>query len=696
MLHLLIILCNFVFAFKHYSGQKMDSPVKEYTISLEEEKRYKQLINYLTDYIYTVWVENGRVRKTVHGPGCIAVTGYSLTDYEQDPELWLRMVHEHDRKAVGEQASLALAGKDVPPLEHRIVHRDGSTRWVRTTVVLRTDEQGKVYAYDGLISDITAQKLAERKLRSSEKKYRSLINDVLESSQVGISIIDGEGRYAWVNHAFEEYLGISRNDILGRDARSMVSQTLKSIFAHPDRFEQQVIRGYDSDRITENFEFYVNYGKKRKERWLEYWSQPIQAGLYAGGRIEHLADITEQKMMLETVVESELRHKQLLHHLTDYIYTVKVEKGHPLDTFHGPGCVAVTGYTQEDFAINPDLWIEMVYPPDRNQVKALAARALQGEEPLNLEHRIIHRDNTLRWVKSTVVVRKDKSGAVVSYDGLITDITERKQAEELASLRQQQLIQADKMATLGILVAGVAHEINNPNNFILLNTQLINRVWKDTEPILRDYYNEHGDFVVAGMPYSRAKNMVDELLSGIHKGSLRIQKIISSLKDFAKQDTGTLDQSVDINKVVEEAILIVNNLIKKRSQTFEVQYDPRIKPIRGNYQKLEQVIINLITNACQALKTGTKKLLVKTTFLDEKNQIEIVIEDSGIGIDSDDLKHIFDPFFTTKREEGGTGLGLSISFNIIKDHGGELYIESEPGQGTRARIRLPGQTEEAG
>jgi PAS domain S-box-containing protein len=673
----------------------MDTRVKEYNTSLEEEKRYKQLINYLTDYIYTVRVEDGEVKETVHGPGCIAVTGYSLTDYQQDPELWLRMVHEQDRKAVSELASLALSGHDVPPLEHRIIHSDGSTRWVRNTVVLRHDEQGNVYAYDGLISDITAQKIAERNLRSSEKKYRSLINDVLESSQVGISIIDGDGRYAWINHAFEEYLGILRHDILGRDARILVNKKLKFVFANPDRFEQKVIRGYDSDRITENFEFQVNYDKNRKERWLEYWSQPIQTGLYAGGRIEHLADITEQKMMLETVVESELRHKQLLHHLTDYIYTVKVENGQPVDTFHGPGCVAVTGYTQEDFAINPDLWIEMVYPPDRKPVKNLAARALNDKDPLNLEHRIIHRDNTIRWVKSTIVLRKDKSGELVSYDGLITDITERKQAEELASLRQQQLLQADKMATLGILVAGVAHEINNPNNFILLNTKLINRVWKDTEPILRDYFEEHGDFVVAGMPYSRAKDMVDELLAGIHKGSLRIQKIISSLKDFARQDTGDLEQSVNINKIVEEAILIVNTLIKKQTQTFEVIYDSRIKPIPGNYQKLEQVIINLITNACQALKTGTKELYVGTHFLAENNQIEIVIQDSGVGIESDDLKHIFDPFFTTKREEGGTGLGLSISFNIIKDHGGELYIESKPGKGTKVRILLPGQTKEA-
>jgi len=383
------------------------------------------------------------------------------------------------------------------------------------------------------------------------------------------------------------------------------------------------------------------------------------------------------------------RYQNLINYLTDYIYTVKIEDGEVVETLHGPGCVAVTGYTSEDYKKDPELWYRMVHDKDREKVLEQAKLALLGEQVKPIEHRIIHRDGTVRWVKNQIVITKDNGGKPIAYDGLINDITDLKRAEFSTSIKNRQLKQADKMASLGILVSGIAHEINNPNNFILLNIHLFSKIWKDITPILDDYYKENGDFVIAGMLYSKAKEKIDQSLEGISIGSERIKTITKSLTEYARADSGELNEEVDINNVVEMAILITSNLIKKSTNNFSVEYCKNVPRVKGNIQQLEQVVINLITNACQSLRVNNSAVRVFTYYNAKRKKARIKVEDEGIGIKEGDLKYIMDPFFTTKRDLGGTGLGLSVSYNIIKSHSGKLLLKSEPGKGTMARVSLP-------
>jgi len=274
-----------------------------------------------------------------------------------------------------------------------------------------------------------------------------------------------------------------------------------------------------------------------------------------------------------------------------------------------------------------------------------------------------------------------------NVEQLNREIIEREKAEELARQQQEKLFQSEKMASVGILVSGVAHEINNPNNFILLNSDNLSDIWTDLRPFLDRYAKDYGDFVVAGLQYSEIRDEVALIINGIKEGSERITKIVKTLKDFARKDPGNLDQVVDIANVIDDSVTILASLIKKSTDRFTINLSEDLPKIKGNIQQIEQVVINLISNACQALGDRSQGITVSTVLQDPC--ISIVIQDEGGGIASEDLKYIMDPFFTTKRDTGGTGLGLSISYNIVKDHGGDLTIQSQVGRGTTATITLP-------
>jgi len=176
---------------------------------VRSERRYKRLVSAVTDYIYSVTIKDGTVLKTSHGPGCLTVTGYSHEEYVDNPFLWYQMIYEEDRPAVIRLTADIQAGQDIPSLEHRIRHKDGSIRWVKNTIVPRYSEQGELIAYDGLISDITQRKRAEESLR--------LQSAALEAAANAIAITDSLGQVIWVNQAFTRMTGYSSGEALHRD-----------------------------------------------------------------------------------------------------------------------------------------------------------------------------------------------------------------------------------------------------------------------------------------------------------------------------------------------------------------------------------------------------------------------------------------------------------------------------------------------
>ena len=277
---------------------------------------------------------------------------------------------------------------------------------------------------------------------------------------------------------------------------------------------------------------------------------------------------------------------------------------------------------------------------------------------------------------------------------LTREIAERKHAEEELRLNQQQLVQADKLAALGVLVSGVAHEINNPTGLILLDVPILKRSHGDTERILEGYYATHGDFTIGGIPYTEMRDEIPRILDEMQDGAKRIKRIVNDLKDFARRDDVADKGPIDLNSIVQTALRLVDPTIRKATNCLAVDYSEGIPPIRGNNQRIEQVVVNLILNACQALPDPNRGISISTRYNRTTASAILVVRDEGVGIAPENLSRLTDPFFTTKRESGGTGLGLSVSDGIIKEHGGHLHFESVPGAGTTVTLAIPVVKEE--
>ena len=269
------------------------------------------------------------------------------------------------------------------------------------------------------------------------------------------------------------------------------------------------------------------------------------------------------------------------------------------------------------------------------------------------------------------------------------DVTKKVQMEREAREAEAKLIHANKMASLGMLVSSIAHEINNPNNYIMSNASLLSATWKDAMEILEEYAKENGEFYLGGVSFSAARLEIPALLSGLMGGARRIDAIVNSLKDFVRQDGSCLEERMDVGKAVRIACLIVEHEIKKRTVNFSLNIEEKIPYVMGNAQQLEQVVINLVMNALNALPTQNGRMFVSVSHPEHSRHVEITVRDEGVGMPEKVLARLSEPFFTTRRDSGGTGLGLFISRSIVEKHNGVMEFASEPEKGTTVTVKLP-------
>jgi PAS domain S-box-containing protein len=396
-------------------------------------------------------------------------------------------------------------------------------------------------------------------------------------------------------------------------------------------------------------------------------------------------EIIDRVQAEEALSESEDKYRTILHSIEEGYYEVDLAGNL---TFFNDSLRKHLGYSRD----------ELMGMNNRQFMNAETAKRVYktfntvlktGEAAKAFDWDMITKDGTKKFVELSVTLMRDSEGQPVGFRGVARDISERKKAEEQAKLHQQQLMQASKMVALGTLVSGVAHEVNNPNNFIMLNSPILKEAWDNAMPILEKYYEENGDFILGGMKYTEMRKNIPTLFSGISDGAKRIKQIVDELKNYVRDNTADLNQSVDINEVLKSAVSLLSNMIKNSTHHFSIKYGNNVPLLKGNFQRLEQVMINLVQNACQALSDSKNGIFVSVKFDKNGSNIVVTVSDEGMGIPSETLHHITDPFFTTKHDSGGVGLGLSISSKIIEEHGGSMHFKSEIGAGTTVEIIMP-------
>ncbi len=258
-------------------------------------------------------------------------------------------------------------------------------------------------------------------------------------------------------------------------------------------------------------------------------------------------------------------------------------------------------------------------------------------------------------------------------------------------LREKQtlLVQKEKLASLGQLSAGMAHEINNPIQFIQGNMHILNEAMDTILPILDGRAETNPNMMVARLRYPFFREHIRTLLNDMYSGTVRIADIVRDLKQFARADEGRLDEDVDVNEVVSSSLRLVHNKIKHFQVVTDLdQKRPRIE---GNASKIEQVLVVSLINAAEALtERGSGVIKVSTSCDEADGGVCISISDNGAGMTDEVRQKLFDPFFTTKQRSGGTGLGLSIAYGIMKDHNGRIDVDSKAGEGTTFRFYFPG------
>ena len=396
-------------------------------------------------------------------------------------------------------------------------------------------------------------------------------------------------------------------------------------------------------------------------------------------------DISELKQAEVAFRESEEKYRTILESIEEGYYEVDLTGNM---TFCNESLCKITGYSADELlGMNNRQYMSAATAQEFYRIFNQVYRT--GKPANAVDWETIRKDGQINVLEISISLIRDSEGKPTGFRGIARDITNRKKAEELAKLHQHQLMQASKMVAIGTLVSGVAHEINNPNNFIMLNSRIVKEAWQNALPILEDYYKENGEFILGGINYSEMRDNLPTLLGGITDGAQRIKQIIEDLKAYVREDSADLTQEVDLNAVIKSAVSLLSHLIRKSTNAFKIDYGRNLPSLRGNFQRLEQVIINLIQNACQALPDAGRGIAVFIEHDGARAAVVVTIRDEGVGMPPDTISAITEPFFTTKADAGGIGLGLSISARIVEEHGGRLRFTSEKGHGTTAEIVLP-------
>ncbi|WP_158633314.1 PAS domain-containing sensor histidine kinase [Tautonia sociabilis] len=561
-----------------------------------------------------------------------------------------------------------------------------------------------------LREELRAQSLqrdrAEDAWLASEAFYHSLVENLPQN----IFRKDAQGRFTFANRRFCASLGRTLEEIQGKTDRDFYPEALA------EKYRRDDLRVMRTGEVVEDVEAHVT--SEGEIRRVQVTKSPLRD---PSGRVVGLQcifwDVTEQYRTLEALAASEERFALAVRGTNDGLWDWDLRTN---DTYYSPRFKELLGFGEDEFPHRIETFLEYLHPEDRHPVRRAAARHLKDREPFVVEYRLRTKTGPYRWFLARGQAVWDESGRPIRMAGSISDIHDRKMAEDLLRAQNQllqemaqserraleereqaqsRMVESAKLAGLGQLVAGVAHEINNPLAFVGNNVAVLQRDLGELHQLLRLYrtadglIDEHAPQLAAEIRRYCEEIDVDytlENLGGLlqrtRDGLRRIHDIVKDLRVFARLDEGELTE-VDLNSGIESSVNIILGYAKKQ-QVEIIRELGELPPVQCHAAKINQVLMNLIVNAIDACEPEGR-VIIRSRSCPGEEGVRIEVIDDGCGIDETIRDRIFDPFFTTKPVGIGTGLGLSISYGIIQDHGGTIEVSSQPGEGSCFTIRLP-------
>ena len=379
---------------------------------------------------------------------------------------------------------------------------------------------------------------------------------------------------------------------------------------------------------------------------------------------------------------SEEKYREIFEIITDIHFSASPE-GRIIDI--SPSVVSSFPYRREDLIGKslPDFFLN---PSERS---AFLSQLRGNGHIADFEFQSEGPDERVRHYRISAFRKPRRGRQKIRITGLIRDVTTQKEAEAELEKSRAQLHQAQKMEALGTLVAGVAHEINNPINLIIYNTPLLQKVWSDLLPVLKAHVNEAPHRKYGGLTVDFLEQNLLQLIGDIEMAAGRVAKIVTDLKNFSRLSGAAEKQPVSVNEAVANALRLVHTTVRNAGVTIEKQLTEDLPLISANLQNIEQIIVNILINAVQAIDHSQGKIRIETGIRAADGRLHLSIADNGRGVNPALVERLFDPFVTDKQTQGGTGLGLSVSYNLVKSHGGDIDFESRPRKGTIFHIDFP-------
>ncbi|MDW7694801.1 PAS domain S-box protein [Flammeovirgaceae bacterium SG7u.111] len=703
-----VLVIYIIYYYKKHFGVLIDELKKTNNALASSEQTYREIFNASTDQISIHDLEGNILDAN---PTMLKTFGYEFHEIKEGGLKSLSNEEVRDAAAKVKQITEKVKKYKECSFEWQAKTKEGKGIWLDITlkiVTLLGEERILAIGRDN-----TDKKAAEEELIAT----KNILEAAIAQSPSGILIADAPN--VSIRIANKAAFGIR-----GGDDRTLTSIEVNE---HAQRWQTHLPDGspYPPEKlplsravlegITTKGEELIIVDEVGNEHWINANASPIyndKQKITGGVVVFH--DITEYKLTQQALAESETRFRTLAENVPGTIYLCKNDERYSMIYLNNE-IEALTGYPKKDFLEGNISFFDLYHPDDVAHLVADVEKAIDAKDPYHLIYRIKHKNGKWVWVEEygDGIFEGDE---LIYLEGFFIDITEKKKAElelekyknnlellvkerteELETMNEEvnatneelyikndliheqnaelktafdelkktqaQLLQVEKMASLGILTAGVAHEINNPLNYI-----------HGGYLGLKKYFEEQGH---------ENKN-IPILLNSIRTGVERASDIVKGLSQFSRSNEA-FNENCDIHSIINNCLIMLQNRLKN-SIVVTKEFAGEDLIVKGNVGKLHQVFINLLTNSSQAIELGGEiKIWTKVI----ENMAVIEIADTGKGIRDDNLSKITDPFFTTKAPGKGTGLGLSISYSIVQEHHGQIEFESEFGVGTKVKLSFP-------